>query len=190
MDAAHHGRTVSGAIYYPSAGGGTPEIYADNPVFVGVPVLKDAAIAHGRHPLVLMSHGMGGHVRSLGWLSTALAERGAIVVAVNHPNSTWGDFDLVKGLDHWTRAQDLKLALDAVLADPEIGAQIDISRILVAGFSYGGWAALSLGGADRQSGRISGPLRGLWRHLKPLCGPHARRCGLGRYRPRHMGCRL
>lgn len=75
-----------------------------------------------------------------------MAERGAIVVAVNHPNSTWGDFDLLKGLDHWTRTQDLKLALDTLLADPEISAHIDSTRIMAAGFSYGGWTALSLGG--------------------------------------------
>ena len=144
--APHHGREVTGAVYYPSAGGGTAETYAANPVFKGVPILKGAEIAAGNRPLVLMSHGMGGHVRSLGWLSTALAESGAIVVAVNHPNSTWGDFDLAEGLNHWTRAQDLKLALDSVLADPEIGAQIDPERIMAAGFSFGGWTALSLGG--------------------------------------------
>lgn len=144
--APHHDRDVTGAVYYPSAGGGTAQIHAANPVFDGVPVLKDAQIAVGNRPLVLMSHGMGGNIRSLGWLSAALAERGAIVVAVNHPNSTWGDFDLAEGLNHWTRAQDLKLALDTVLADPELSPQIDPERIMAAGFSYGGWTALSLGG--------------------------------------------
>jgi predicted dienelactone hydrolase len=146
IDAPHHNRPLTGALYYPSAGGGTPETYAENPVFIGVPVIKDAAIAQGKHPLVLLSHGMGGHVRSLGWLSTVLAERGAIVVAVNHPNSTYGDFDLGQGLQHWTRVQDLELALDTVLADPQMGALIDRDRIMAAGFSYGGWTALSLAG--------------------------------------------
>ncbi len=146
IDAPHHGRALTGAIYYPSNGGGHHENYAENPVFVGTPVLRDAEIALGTHPLVLMSHGMGGHIRSLGWLSASLAERGAIVVAVNHPNSTWGDFDLKKGLKHWTRTQDLKLALDTLLSDPEMSAKIDTNQIMAAGFSYGGWTALSLGG--------------------------------------------
>lgn len=146
IDAPHHGRALTGAIYYPSTGGGALEIYAENPVFVGMPVLKNAEMATGKHPLVLMSHGMGGHIRSLGWLSTGLAEQGAIVIAVNHPNSTWRDSDLGEGLKHWTRTQDLKLALDTLLADPEMKAAIDINRIMAAGFSYGGWTALSLGG--------------------------------------------
>lgn len=146
IDAPHHGRPLTGAVYYPSAGGGTPETYAENPVFFGVPAIKDADLAQGKHPLVLLSHGLGGHIRSLGWLSTALAESGAIVVAVNHPNSTFGDFDLKNGLQHWTRVQDMELALDTILADPEMGALIDPDRIMAAGFSYGGWTSLSLAG--------------------------------------------
>ena len=148
FDAPHHGRPVTGAIYYPAAGGGSAETYAENPVFIGMPILKDAKMAEGKHPLVLLSHGMGGHIRSLGWLSTALADSGAIVVAVNHPNSTWGDFDLAEGLKHWTRTQDVRLALDTVLADPELNGRIDPARIMAAGFSYGGWTALSLGGLN------------------------------------------
>lgn len=146
IDAPHHNRPLTGAIYYPTNGGGTVDTYAESPVFAGVSVLKNVDMASGQHPLVLLSHGMGGHIRSLAWLSTGLAEKGAIVVAVNHPNSTWGDFDLAQGLKHWTRTQDLKLALDTLLADPELSALIDPERIMAAGFSYGGWTALSLGG--------------------------------------------
>ncbi|MEP1944758.1 MAG: hypothetical protein ABJJ03_16790, partial [Sulfitobacter sp.] len=144
--APHHDANITGALYYPSAEGGVAQTYAENPVFIGVPVLKDAEIADGRYPLVMLSHGMGGHIRSLGWLSTALAERGAIVVAVNHPNSTWGDFDLAEGLKHWTRAQDMSRVLDTLLADPKVAPHLDTQQIMAAGFSYGGWTALSLAG--------------------------------------------
>lgn len=146
IEAPHHGRALTGAVYYPAIAGSAVQTHAENPVFFGVPVSENAQVEHGNYPLVLLSHGMGGHFRSLAWLSTALAESGAIVVAVNHPNSTWGDFDLAEGLKHWTRTQDLNLALDTVLADAELGAHIDQSRIMAAGFSYGGWTALSLGG--------------------------------------------
>ena len=166
IEAPHHGRPLTGTLFYPTEGGGSQILYADNPVFEGVTALKDAPIANGTYPLVLMSHGLGGHVRSLGWLSTALAERGAIVVAVNHPNSTWGDFDLRAGLDHWTRAQDLKTALDSLLADPEIGGRIDQTRITAAGFSYGGWTALSLGG-------LRGNLEGATEHCNEYGVPQA-----------------
>ncbi len=142
----HHNAETRVALWYPGDGSGTPERYAENPVFQGVDVAMDAGVEDGAFPLVLFSHGMGGTDRAQAWLASDLAEQGAIVVIVNHLNSTWGSFDMSKGVRHWTRAEDLRAALDAVLADPELGAHIDRSRIMAAGFSYGGWSALSLGG--------------------------------------------
>ncbi len=146
FDAPHHGRGVVGAIWYPTGAPGRAFLYADNPVFVGVTVFEEAPVQDSTHPVILLSHGMGGNIRSLAWLGTALAERGAIVVSVNHPNSTWGDFDVAAGMQHWTRAQDLSLALDTLMADPRFAGHLDDTRIMAAGFSYGGWTALALGG--------------------------------------------
>ena len=145
-DAPHHGRGMIGAVFYPAGEGGRSFTLADSPVFHGVTVTEEASVADGAFPIVLISHGMGGNIRSLTWLSTALAARGAVVVSVNHPNSTWGDFDLGAGLRHWTRTQDLSLALDVVLSDPQLAGALDPSRVMVAGFSYGGWTALSMAG--------------------------------------------
>lgn len=147
MSAPHHGRALQGAIWYPASGDrGRETVIAENPVFHGVTVSENAPMADGEHPLILLSHGLGGHFRSLAWLTAGLAERGAIVIAVNHPNSTWGDFDIEASLNHWTRVQDLVLALEWALVDPRIGPYTDTGRIMAAGFSYGGWTALSLGG--------------------------------------------
>lgn len=156
VDAPHHGRGMMGAIWYPSKGDGRAFDFADSAVFHGVTVVEEATLQEGTHPVVLLSHGMGGNIRSLAWLATDLAEQGAIVVAVNHPNSTWGDFDMALGLQHWTRAQDLSLALDTLLRDPKFSEQVDQTRIMAAGFSYGGWTALSLGGLlGNQAGYIA-----------------------------------
>jgi predicted dienelactone hydrolase len=99
------------------------------------------------HPVVLFSHGMGGTDRAQAWLASALAERGAIVVMVNHLGSTWGDHDMARGVRHWTRAADLSRALDVLADDPALGPHLDLTRVMAAGFSFGGWTALSLGGA-------------------------------------------
>jgi predicted dienelactone hydrolase len=90
---------------------------------------------------------MGGTDRAQAWLGAALAERGAIVVMVNHPGSTWGDHDMARGVRHWTRAADLSRALDVLTGDPDLGPHLDLTRVMAAGFSFGGWTALSLGGA-------------------------------------------
>jgi predicted dienelactone hydrolase len=146
MDMPHHESTTEVAIWYPSVGGGEDTLFADNPVFQGVPATRQAEVAIGTYPIVLLSHGMGGGNESLAWLSAGLAEQGAVVLSLNHLNSTWRRFDMVEGVKHWTRALDLSLGLDALLEDPEFEGHLDGSRIMAAGFSFGGWTALSLGG--------------------------------------------
>ena len=143
----HHDAAANIAIWYPSTSSEAPTRYADNAVFNGVDAHLYGTFAVGLHPVVLFSHGMGGTDRAQAWLGAALAERGAIVVMVNHPNSTHGDFDMSAGVAHWTRTQDLTVALDSLLIDPIFSDNIDMSRIMAAGFSYGGWTALSIGGA-------------------------------------------
>ncbi|MXZ83934.1 MAG: hypothetical protein F4Z10_09745 [Synechococcus sp. SB0666_bin_14] len=86
--APHHGQDVEGGIWYPAFGSGRETTISENAAFYGVTVSEDAPMADGGHPLVLLSHGLGGHFYSLAWLAAGLAERGAIVIAVNHPNST------------------------------------------------------------------------------------------------------
>ncbi len=143
--ATHHAKPIEAAVWYPGSGGKSL-LFGENPVFQGIAVQEGADVASGRYPVVLLSHGLGGNYRTLGWLGAGLAEHGAIVIAVNHPNSTTRDFDLKSGLDHGTRVQDLEAALASVSSTPAFADHIDQSRIYAAGFSYGGWTALSMGG--------------------------------------------
>jgi predicted dienelactone hydrolase len=144
--APHHGRSMGIALWYP-ADAGPIETFAENPVFEGGPVRRDAKPTAGKHPVVLLSHGMGGSYLALNWLASGLAKRGAIVVGVDHPNGWFGDRQIDKMFNHWTRAWDLRVALDHVLADPAMKSFIDPDRVFAIGFSFGGWTALSLGGA-------------------------------------------
>lgn len=143
----HHAASTRVAIWYPTMVQDTPSLYANNPVFEGVEAHMDAPLSPGQYPVVLFSHGMGSTDRAQAWLGAALARRGAITVIVNHPNTTWGDFDMSEGVAHWTRAQDMSATFDAVLDMPFFSDSLDMDRVMAAGFSYGGWTALSLGGA-------------------------------------------
>ncbi|MEL6736878.1 MAG: hypothetical protein AAFO98_13605 [Pseudomonadota bacterium] len=149
---AHHEAPMRVAIWYPAMSQDAPSRYAQNPVFKGVEAHIDAPLSPGSHPVVLFSHGMGGTDRAQAWLGAGLAERGAITVMVNHPNSSWGDFDMSKGVRHWTRAQDMSATLDAVMEMPGFAPSLDMSRVMAAGFSFGGWTALSLGGVRGNHG--------------------------------------
>lgn len=146
IDAPHHGRSMQVAVWYPADDGQT-ELFAENPVFIGGDVRRNAPPSPGKHPIVLMSHGMGGGYLSLNWLASGLVEKGAVVVSVNHPNGWFKDRQVDKMFNHWTRVQDLQAALAHVLADPALKHVVDQNRIYATGFSFGGWTALSIGGA-------------------------------------------
>lgn len=173
-EAAHHGKPVSSVIWYPSTKAGTMTRVAENAVFYGIDVRQDGPLAEGdKLPVVLLSHGLGGNWRSLAWLAGDLASQGALVISVNHPASSTFDFDMREGLNHWTRARDLSRALDKLMDDTDFASHIDTSRIMAAGFSYGGWTALSLGGV---TGNLAGEITEckIKREASSHCGDLAR----------------
>ncbi|RLJ41412.1 putative dienelactone hydrolase [Litoreibacter meonggei] len=154
--AAHHGKPVSSVLWYPSSDDGKTTRAAENAVFYGVDVEQDGPLSEGgKLPVILLSHGLGGNWRSLAWLAEDLAGQGALVISMNHPASSTFDFDMREGLNHWTRARDMSRALDKLMDDPTYAARIDSSRIMAAGFSYGGWTSLSLGGV---TGNLAGEI--------------------------------
>lgn len=164
VKAAHRSGLVSASVWYPDSGGGNPGLIGDNAVIAGTPARVGATLADGQFPLVLLSHGSGGNMDGHAWLSSELAARGIMVLAVNHPGSTSGDSSARRSVDLASRAADLTAALDTLLGDPNFGPHVDRSRIVAVGFSLGGATALNLGGlvADRSAfaaycARIAGP---------------------------------
>lgn len=68
IPAPHHGRALEAAIWYPAGTGGSRDRMGDNPVFVGHDMARGAGVAAGRHPVVVLSHGLGGiTARLAGW---------------------------------------------------------------------------------------------------------------------------
>ncbi len=165
IEMPHHAETAAVAVWYPSGGAGDPAVFGENAVFFGVDVLIGADLAEGQYPVVLLSHGTGGTFRAMSWLASGLAERGAIVAGVNHPNSNWRDFDMRDGIKHWARAHDLSAVLDELLGNPLYQDHIDTSRIMATGFSFGGWTALSMGGV---TGNLSGTVSACRRYYATM----------------------
>jgi predicted dienelactone hydrolase len=142
----HRAYPIAASVWYPMGSTTYVSRVGDNPIFKGTPVMLGAGVADGAYPLVLFSHGSGGNMDSIGWLSGALAKRGAMVLAVNHQGSTSGDSSPRRSTQMALRAQDLSAALDALLADPAFARYVDPARIYAVGFSLGGATALNLGG--------------------------------------------
>ncbi|MCD1633594.1 alpha/beta fold hydrolase [Martelella mediterranea] len=144
---------VAASLWYPAGVRSYRGVVGDNPVFHGVSVWMGARIAEGQYPLFVFSHGSGGNMDNSAWLFSALVEKRAMVLAVNHPGSTSGDSSPRASLLTDRRAGDISAALDALLDDPVLGPHVDRSRITALGFSLGGATVLNLGGLgfDREA---------------------------------------
>ncbi|WP_417769958.1 alpha/beta hydrolase family protein [Stappia sp.] len=146
VPARHRALPLAASVWYPAGRTTYRNVIGDNALFVGAPALIGAALAKGRHPLVLLSQGSGGNMDGLAWLSSRLAARGAIVLAVNHPGTTSGDSSPRRTMRLAPRAADLGAALQALLADPQFAPHVDRERISALGFSLGGSTVLGLAG--------------------------------------------
>lgn len=138
IKAPHRSTLVPGSVWYPAGSRTYRSRVGENPVFHGTSVMLGARVKEGKYPLVVLSHGSGGNMDSLGWLSKGLVENGAMVLAMNHPGSTSGDSSPRRSARFWDRALDTGAALDTLLADPAFAPHVDTSRIYMLGFSLGG----------------------------------------------------
>ncbi len=118
-----------------------------------------------RFPLVLLSHGSGGDGSNLAWMAEALAARGYVAAAVDHPGDRFGDSSVEGRFAAWRRPRDLSVVLSRLLADPTLGPRIDRRRIAAAGHSSGGLTVLELAGGRLQPAAFFAYCRG------PNAGP-------------------
>jgi len=129
--------------------------------------LPQPAGARAPMPLVVFSHGIGGSRRGYRYLGEHFAGHGVASLHLQHVGSdrqlwTGGSvFSMVSRLQEAAqdreaiaRAQDLRFALDSVLAG-EFAPRLDAKRIVAAGHSYGANTALLAAGARvEREGRV------------------------------------
>jgi predicted dienelactone hydrolase len=141
-----HDRTLDVAVWYPTDAAGTPVRQGEDDSFVLQPAIADAAIPHGLHPLIVLSHGYGGNWTNQDWLAVDLVRHGYIVAAANHPGTTSSNMNPSVGARLWERPRDVSALLDRLTSDPVWSSAIDASRIAAIGHSLGGWTVAELAG--------------------------------------------
>lgn len=144
-DTSDRARPLSLSIWYPSNAPASATV-GGNPVFQGVAAAPDAPLPDRALPLVVVSHGgLRSASDSGAWLSASVARAGFIVAEVNAPRPGTAAIALA---EIGQRPQDIRRALDLMLADSAWHDRIDRNRISVVGFALGGTAALSVAGAQ------------------------------------------
>ena len=128
----------------------------DAPSTYSYAATRDAAVASGKFPVVLFSHGFGGFRTQSTFLTSYLASRGMIVIAPDHPSR-----DLAAALSSGTFETDdpqvhLLESLDFLVNDNEkFAAHVDADRVATLGHSAGGGTALAAAADDRIDGYVS-----------------------------------
>ncbi|OCP01938.1 MULTISPECIES: alpha/beta fold hydrolase [unclassified Ensifer] len=149
-------RPLHAALWYPSPDPAATATVGESPAFLGVAAVTNAATSDKARPLVVLSHGYGGSWRNLSWLAGRLVKQGYVVAAPDHPGTTTFNRDAEQAAMLWERPRDLSRVIDALVADPTLGGQIDETRIAAIGHSLGGWTVSALAGAtfDRERFRV------------------------------------
>ena len=108
---------------------------------------RDVAVAKGRFPVLLLSHGHLGGPLSHRDFAASLARQGYIVVAPTHLGDAEGHPIASQAEILVRRPQQAIAALDAVFEDDRFVSHADRARIGAIGYSAGGYTALTLAGA-------------------------------------------
>ena len=146
MQADHRTGSISAAIWSPVGRKTYAGRVGDNAVFQGVDAFIGAALPDEEMPLIVVSHGSGSSIDGTAWLASGLAQRGALVVVLNHPGTTSGDSSPRRTVRLSERGADISAVLDHVLADPYFAERVDEDRIAALGFSLGGATVMGVAG--------------------------------------------
>lgn len=130
-----------------------------------------AAIAEGKFPVAVISHGSGGS--NLGYRSIALTlvKQGFIVGMPLHPKNNYKNNTAEGTASNWlNRPKHIKSTIDALLINPKLSSSIDSNRISVVGHSAGGYTALAVAGGIAETGHIIDLCESNNQLNEPFCG--------------------
>ncbi len=161
-DPARPGRLLGVDAWYPAALSvndvATYELLPD--VGFSAVARRDALAAEGSFSLILFSHGRSGNRLVYSQLCESLADRGFVVVALDHPGDTMADWLLGLAADDATNERERVLDLTRVLEALDAGlfseTNANLDDIYIAGHSYGAYAAVASAAVPALRDRIRG----------------------------------
>ncbi len=130
------------------------------------------------YPLIIVSHGYVGSRYIMSYLTENLASKGYIVVAIDHPESTFSDAGPFAST-LLNRSKDIRFIMDSVAdlnlkKDNFLYQKIDTQNIGLIGYSMGGYGALNVagGGYSDNANKFFGSMTSGSEALKPRTSSH------------------
>jgi predicted dienelactone hydrolase len=142
------GARVPGRVLYPSRAPERLEQFGPYPLSVAT----EAPVEGERLPLVVISHGTGGSPWTYRGMAVHLARAGFVVALPEHPGNNRSDNSLANTAANLeNRPRHVRLVLDAVFGDAELGKRLSPGGVGVIGHSMGGYTALAMAGGRPSS---------------------------------------
>jgi len=141
-------RKIKVEIWYPTSETDSLSERKTELPFVLNPTIRDASVVHNPFTLILLSHGTGGNRFSLAWLAIELVKQGYMVAALDHWGNTFDNKIPEYFVRYWERPLDVRFLITHLLSDKSFSPFIDKEKIGMVGFSFGGYTALALAGAE------------------------------------------
>ncbi|QHL91786.1 prolyl oligopeptidase family serine peptidase [Sphingomonas changnyeongensis] len=135
-------------IWFPAYGAAKPQrlgLYAQQ-------AITGAAPAGRRLPLIVMSHGNGGHFAGHSDTAAALARAGFVVASLTHPGDNWRDQSRATQMNG--RVTALTALITHMLESWQHHAVLDPQRVGAFGFSAGGFTVLAAAGGRPDLARM------------------------------------
>ncbi|HEY3441994.1 MAG TPA: alpha/beta fold hydrolase [Paludibaculum sp.] len=108
---------------------------------------RNAPVAGGTFPLVVISHGTGGSPLVYRTLAAHLARNGFVVLLPEHPRNNRNNNELAGTAAILTnRPRHLRRIVDWALLDDALGAALQPGAFSIVGHSLGGYTALAVAG--------------------------------------------
>ncbi|WP_372574971.1 alpha/beta hydrolase family protein [Ruegeria jejuensis] len=151
---ARYDRPLTVEVWYPAASGTIPGGTYDTVIRDGETTVtligraaRDAEVADGTYPLVIVSHGYPGNRWLMSPLAENIASKGYVVASIDHTDSTYSD-QAAFGSTLVNRPWDQRFVIDQIAAlEDDLGTITDAQNAAVVGYSMGGYGALIYAGA-------------------------------------------
>jgi uncharacterized protein (TIGR03437 family) len=151
------------AVWYPTSAPESPYPYFSD--LSGSVALNGAVSTCAKYPLLVFSHGYGGCGTQSVFFTEQLARSGFIVAAPDHADAgcsvtepgapqptislsggtpSFADPAAWNSTSYYNRYVDNENTIDGMLAQPELGPQIDSTRIAMSGHSLGGYDTFAM----------------------------------------------